>query len=225
MRRVVPVLLLTLLAGLAPAVSAYAQAAQREDDAKRKAQADADAKKKQKAKDWDTSQAPLPDVKSAGPCPFVKVLYDASRYVELKDGKESLGAVGYTGEIQNIRSACQYKGSDPIKVAMAVNFQFGRGPQAQGDSKVYRYWVAVTKRNDIVLEKQEFTIPVKFAPGTDRLAYTDPVADIVIPRAAASTSGGNFEILVGFDVTPQMAEFNRLGKRFRANSAAQVASN
>ena len=41
---------------------------------------------------------------------------------------------------------------------------------------------------------------------------------IVIPRAEATTSGDNFEILVGFDVTPQMAEFNRTGSRFRVNA-------
>jgi hypothetical protein len=37
-------------------------------------------------------------------------------------------------------------------------------------------------------------------------------------------SGSNFEILVGFEVTPEMAEFNRLGKRFRVNAVAPLAS-
>ena len=41
------------------------------------------------------------------------------------------------------------------------------------------------------------------------------LGDIIIPRANNTISGSNFEILVGFDVTPQMAEFNREGKRFR----------
>ena len=224
MRRVLPVVLGVALLGLTPALSASAQS-QRDDDAKRQAQSDADAKKKQKSKDWDTSQAPLPDVKNAGPCPFVKVLYDASRYVELKDGKEASTAVGFTGEIQNVRSVCQYKGVDPIKVSMAVNFQFGRGPQSVGPAKAYHYWVAVTSRNETVLDKQDFVLPVRFTPGQDRIAYTDTLADIVIPRATTKVSGSNFEILVGFDVTPQMADFNREGKRFRVNSGAQVASN
>ena len=35
-------------------------------------------------------------------------------------------------------------------------------------------------------------------------------------------SGSNFEILVGFDVTPEMADFNRLGKRFRVNAGGDV---
>ena len=44
-----------------------------------------------------------------------------------------------------------------------------------------------------------------------------------LPRGDATTSGENFEILIGFDVTPQMAEFNRLGKRFRVNAVAPTA--
>ena len=50
----------------------------------------------------------------------------------------------------------------------------------------------------------------------------DSVDGIVIPRADATTSGENFEILIGFDVTPQMAEFNRLGKRFRVNAGSSA---
>ncbi len=223
MRRLLPALLGVALAGALLPAAAHAQS-QREDDAKRQAQSEADAKKKAKAKEWDTSQAPLPDVKNSGPCPFVKVLYDAARQVELKDGKESPSAVGFTGEIQNIRSVCQYKGAEPIRVQMSVNFEFGRGPQAQGQTHAYRYWVAVTKRNDAVLDKQEFAVPVRFVPGTDRMNYSDLLKDVVIPRADNKVSGTNFEILVGFDVTPQQADFNREGKRFRANAGAQVAA-
>ena len=95
-----------------PAV-VQAQSKQAEDDARRKAEAEAADKKKKKEKEWNTAQAPLPGVKNAGPCPYVKVLYDASRYVELKDGKESPSEAGFTGEIQNVQSDCAYKGTDP----------------------------------------------------------------------------------------------------------------
>jgi hypothetical protein len=52
---------------------------------------------------------------------------------------------------------------------------------------------------------------------------TEDVTGIVIPRADVHVSGANFEVLVGFDVTPQMAEFNRNGERFRVNAAAPQA--
>jgi hypothetical protein len=80
--------------------------------------------------------------------------------------------------------------------------------------------VAVTDRNREVIARQNFDLPVKFPSGKDRVYMTDSVANIVIPRGSMTTSGANFEILVGFDVTPKMAEFNRVGKRFRVNVGA-----
>jgi hypothetical protein len=211
---------LLLLAGL-PVAKAFAQSGQDQDDQRRQAEADQDAKKKKKDKEWKIDQAPLPETNASGPCPFAKALYDASRYVELKDGEENPSAVGYTGEIEHVAATCEYKGVEPIKVHLGVGFQFGKGPMAKSDHKEYRYWVAVTVRNLAILDKQYFTVAADFPKGTDRVAYADHLADIVIPRAKQSVSGSNFEILVGFDVTPQMAEFNRLGKRFRANATGE----
>jgi hypothetical protein len=228
MRRFTLLALGLALVALGPAARVYAQSSESQDDQKRQAEAEEDAKKKQKDKEWNLTQAPLPNPKSAGPCPFVKALYDASRYIELKDGKESAEAVGYTGEIEGVQSTCAYKGDEPIKVSMAVKFAFGHGPTAEGLKKDYRYWVAVTVRNAAVLDKEYFDVPAVFDKGQDRVTYIDRIADIVIPRGKASVNGANFEVLVGFDVTPQMAEFNRDGKRFRVNAGApetQTASN
>jgi hypothetical protein len=181
-------------------------------------QQDDSAKKKKKDSDWGNNQAPLPALRNAGPCPFVKTLYDASRYVEFKDNKEASANVGFTGEIQGVSAGCAYKDEEPIKVTMDVLFELGRGPEAQSGSKTYHYWVAVTDRNRDVIARQDFDLPVNFPAGKDRVYLTDSVANIVIPRGTATTSGANFEVLVGFDVTPQMAEFNRQGKRFRVNA-------
>ena len=182
-----------------------------------KAQQEA-AKKREKDKEWSDVQAPLPELRNAGPCPFVKSLYDASRYIEFSGDRDASADVGFTGEIQSIGAACQYKEAQPITMAMQVLFELGKGPQATASNKTYRYWVAVTDRNREVIARQDFELPVKFPEGKDRVYLTDSVANIVIPRGTATTSGANFEVLVGFDVTPQMAEFNRLGKRFRVNA-------
>ena len=225
MRRHVMLFLGLALLGAAPTARVYAQSRQAEDDERRKAEAEEEANKKKKEKEWNTAQAPLPAVRNAGPCPFVKVLYDASRYVELKEGKENAQSVGWTGEIEGIKAACEYKGAEPIRVALNASFSLGRGPQAEGAAKDYRYWVAVTERNQNVLSKQTFNLHAVFPPGQDRITVQEPVQDIVIPRASEKISGASFEILVGFEVTPQMAEFNRAGKRFRVNAgAAQTAS-
>jgi hypothetical protein len=187
-------------------------------------QQDDDSKRKKRDEEWGDKQAPLPAMRNAGPCPFAKTLYDAARYVEFKGGQEASAEVAFTGEIEDVSAACAYKAGDPIKVNMNILFEFGKGPQAQGGSKTYRYWVAVTDRNREVLAKQTFELPVSFPAGQDRVYKTEVIKEIVIPRATETVSGANFEILVGFDVTPEMAAFNRDGKRFRPNVGATVAA-
>ena len=169
-----------------------------------------------------TRIAPLGRNAAAGPCPYVKILYDAARYVEMPADQLAAANAGFTGEIEGLSSICRYQSDDPITVDMRVLFNLGRGPQAQGDGRTYRYWVAVTERNTAMLAKTYFDLPVTFE-GRDRTQVTQEQT-IVIPRASATTSGDNFEILVGFDVTPAMAELNRTGSRFRINAGAPAAA-
>lgn len=223
MRRKLLLLSCLAVAALAPAFSASAQG-QADDDARRRAQSDAERKKAEKEKQWALPQAELPAVRNVGPCPYVKVLYDAARYTEFKDGRLAANTTGFTGEITGVRANCAYKSGEPISVQVAIDFALGRGPAAAGSSKDYRYWVAVTERNSMVLAKEDFTVRGEFPAGTDRVKTTDELKGIVIPRAANTTSGSNFEVLIGFDVTPEMAAFNRDGKRFRANATAVAAA-
>ncbi|MFC7379093.1 Tat pathway signal sequence domain protein [Brevundimonas sp. GCM10030266] len=161
--------------------------------------------------------APLRRRAAAGPCPYVKILYDAARYVEMTGDRVSAANVGFTGEVEGLVSDCSYQSDEPIVVETRVLFNLGRGPQADGASRTYRYWIAVTERNSAVLDKVYFDLPVTFENGATTATVTRDNT-VVIPRANATTSGSNFEILVGFDVTPQMAEFNRSGSRFRVNA-------
>jgi hypothetical protein len=215
-------LLISLAAAIAATpLAAYAQYGGGGDQDK---QAEDAAKKKKRDEEWGDKKAPLPALRNIGPCPFVKTLYDAARYVQFKEGVEASADVGYTGEIQGISAGCAYKGDEPITVGMQILFELGRGPEAQGRSNTYHYWIAVTDRNRAVLAKQEFELKADFPAGHDRIFKREELDNIVIPRGDANTSGANFEILVGFDVTPQMAEFNRLGKRFRLNAVGALAA-
>ena len=193
-----------VLCGVLPPSSAMAQiSAGRGGGGGEDQSARDEAKKKKRDAEFGKAVAPLPSLRNAGPCPFVKVLYDAGRYVEFKDEQEASANAGYTGEIENITSACAYKSDEPIRVTAQVLFQLGRGPQASGRGKTYRYWVAVTDRNHAVIDKREFELPVVFLASQDRVFQTENLSGIVIPRKDAKVSGANFEVLVGFDVTPR----------------------
>src|SRR5579871_3858604 len=124
-----PLILAALICSLAlPAAPAFAQYGPPRGQQQPQPQSQSDDQKKTDDS-WQTpKQLDLPGKRNAGPCPYVKVLWDAARYVELKDGQESYNAVGYTGEIQKLTSACEYRGADPIHVATQILFEFGRGP-------------------------------------------------------------------------------------------------
>jgi len=205
MRRVLPLL---LVAGLAAAVLPSAATAQSQPG--RGETADG---QQANQRERQPRIAPLSRRANAGPCPTVRILYDAARYVELAGGQARAANVGWTGEIEGVTSECVYRNDDPITIDMDLLFRLGKGPAAQGEGRTYRYWVAVTARDRAVLHKEYFDLPVAFEPGADRTDVRDQQR-IVIPRANATTSGENFEVLIGFEVTPEMAEFNRGGSRF-----------
>jgi hypothetical protein len=165
---------------------------------------------------------PVANQPNAGPCPLMGVLYDSSRIVKfVGDGSERFANVAYTGEIRGVRGLCRYTGADPIVMNLELDMAFGKGPQAAGNAHVYRYWVAVTRKDSAPIEKQYFDVNVNFPRGEDRVAGPEVIERIVIPRANEKTSGANFEVLVGFDLTDEQLAFNRAGKRFRVDVGAR----
>lgn len=155
--------------------------------------------------------------KNPGPCPEAFALYEASRLVEFL-GEEAYANVGFTAEIDKVRSLCRYVGGSPISADLTLDISFGRGPAAQESQATYQYFVAVTRKNIDVIEKQVFPILIKFPAGENVVRATESVGEIIIPRANDTTSGGNFEIIVGFELTPEQIAFNADGKRFRVSA-------
>jgi hypothetical protein len=152
--------------------------------------------------------------KNIGPCPAALVLWDAARKVEI-EGRETYNNVGFTAEILGVRSFCKYTGKRPITADLDIAMAFGRGPAATGDTKEYRYFVSVVRKNKAVIDKQTFSVNVNFKPGQSIVRRVEKFNNIVIPRVKKNTSGTNFEIIVGLELTPKELEFSRSGKRFR----------
>ncbi len=151
-----------------------------------------------------------------GPCPAALVLWDAARKVEIH-GSEKYENVGFTGELLGVRSLCKYFGDRPLTADLKIDMAFGRGPAAEGDTKEYQYFISVVRKDMAVIDKQVFTTTVRFKRGEQIVQRTEKFGKITIPRAKDNTSGTNFEIIVGFELTPAELAFARSGKRFRIN--------
>ncbi|MFS2318708.1 hypothetical protein RMQ97_12280 [Maricaulis sp. D1M11] len=155
---------------------------------------------------------------NAGPCPTAFSLYDAHRVVEFEGEQVNYANVGFTGEILNVRSLCSYYDERPILISMELDMGFGRGPAADSNVHTYEYFVAVTRRDRGVITKESFPIQVRFDADEDRVFLTETIDAISIPRANETISGGNFEILVGFELTEEQLAYNRSGQRFRVQA-------
>jgi hypothetical protein len=159
--------------------------------------------------------------RNAGPCPLMGVLYDSSRMVDFaQPNNERYANIEFTGEMQGVRGLCRYVDADPIRMSIEVDMAFGRGPATTAESQTYRYWVAVARRGYAPIEKVYFDVEARWDRDEQVVRYTQEIEDIVIPRANADTSGENFEILVGFELTPEQLAFNRAGKRFRVGAVS-----
>lgn len=160
------------------------------------------------------------DRPNVGPCPLMGVLYDSSRLVAFADSSNQRYAnISHTGEMQGIRGLCRYVEADPITMSIEVDMAFGRGPAATDNRETYRYWVAVARRGRAPIEKVYFDVDVRWDRDEQVVTRTEQIENIVIPRANPEISGENFEILVGFELTPEQLQFNRDGRRFRIDAA------
>lgn len=154
---------------------------------------------------------------NVGPCPPAGSIYDAARIIVLDDEGEVFNNVRFTGEITDVRLTCRYAEEDPIRAELEIDFAFGRGPAADGNTFAYPFFVAVTRLDAKVLARQDYTLTADFRNGPLD-AITERIGNITIPRVDGSISGANFEIVVGFDLTEPQLTFNREGKRFRLDA-------
>lgn len=153
--------------------------------------------------------------KNPAPCPNIVVLSDAARFIEFEGEEQTVENVAFSGEITNAQIACRYIGDDPIEAEIDLTMAFGKGPKGENGQRVFTYFVAVARRNLEVIAKEEFPAPVEFTERRRVVVFDDEVDKIVIPRAGEGTSGVNFEIIVGFDLTAEQAIFNRSGKSLK----------
>ena len=142
------------------------------------------------------------------------MLSEAARFIEF-DGDASIDNVAYSGEITNVVTRCRYFDEEPIDAEVDLSMAFGRGPKGEGGEKFFKYFVAVTRKDAEVIAKSEFVVPVDFNNDRIVVALQEDVDRIRIPRANAEISGLNFEIVVGFSVTPEQALYNRSGKSLK----------
>jgi hypothetical protein len=148
-------------------------------------------------------------------CPRVAVLSDAAALTRFADGAgQDLVDVDFQVEVSDILSGCKYvttEGKEPvIVVAMAPVLVAIRGPANRDRAAQFEYFVSVIDADRTVLNKQIFAVSVNFPGNLTRvtLSDNDPPVTVDIPLAAGRAAT-DYQILVGFQLSPDQLEYNR----------------
>jgi hypothetical protein len=126
-------------------------------------------------------------------------------------GGRDLTDVVSRGAVMDFRGSCQ-----PDEAKVDVDFQLvlatERGPAFDGRDPTYQYFVAVTDREGQVLAKQVFEATMRFAEGQNRAGSVEELHQ-TIPLAQGRRPA-DYQVLVGFQLTPDQLAFNRSEKAF-----------
>jgi hypothetical protein len=142
------------------------------------------------------------------PCPRIAVLDEAQRLVRFAPGPgRDLTDVRFEAEIGVRPGTCAYAKKDSrLEVEMAVEIQAVRAPNA-GRSGEFEYFVAITDRSQRILERQSFTAVVPFEADRRSGGVLEELAQSIPLKP--NQLGNEFEIIVGFALSPDELAFNR----------------
>lgn len=150
--------------------------------------------------------------REAPPCPPVYIMADAAKITKYRPGPgRDLTDVEMEGEVVAFKGDCIYddKGGE---VSLQLAFELRRGPAATGRTLDVTYFVAVPKFYPAPGAKGLFTFPVTFPETVDRIRVTDDEVSMRLPVRDKELID-NYEIYLGFQLTPEEMEDNRRNKR------------
>ncbi|HET8726519.1 MAG TPA: hypothetical protein VFO41_03320 [Alphaproteobacteria bacterium] len=152
------------------------------------------------------------DVVVGGPgqptgCPEVRIVGDTAEVTQFRDGPgRDLTDVEARGVIADFSGECTY-GDEDVTVDLNLVIGAEKGPAAATDSARFDYFVAVTDPQQTILNKELFETELTFEGGAVRTAVVEEL-QLSIPLDQIG-DGSFYEVLVGFQMTPDQLEFNR----------------
>lgn len=149
------------------------------------------------------------------PCPEVNVLGNAEQVTQFRDGPgRDLTDITVEARIIDFIARCIYDVDDDtaagnLYVELSLGISAARGVANEKGFAEIPYFVTMTNLDKAVLSKSTFTITPLFEGNRYRLtAYDDPI--ILSTPIKPPQTGRDFIIYVGFQLTPEQLEYNKL---------------
>ena len=146
-------------------------------------------------------------------CPRVAALSEGTSLTRFVAGPgRDILDIDFQAEIADLVATCEYpdrSGARTVVVQVAPVFVLSRGA-ANTDRRVsFTYFISVV-RDEQILSKQQFQIDSGFAGNRSRVVVVDdqPPITVDIPLAFR-TAEYEYEIIVGFQLTPEELAYNQ----------------
>ncbi len=149
------------------------------------------------------------------PCPSVSILGETSEVTLFAEGRgQDLTDVVYRASIERVASNCDYtRSGDTVTSTVAARLVATRGPAAQVSQETLVYFVAVVDKDQKVLARELFDSTFTFQANQRQAAAIEEIEQIIPIRG--DLRGLDYEVLVGFQLTPEQLEFNRQERQRR----------
>ena len=139
-------------------------------------------------------------------CPPTAVVAGTGSYTLFRPGPgRDVEDVKFDAEISKVRVRCRYRGRG---AAVTISFEVAGTLGPAADTSVYRvpFFVAVSRDNEAVLGKRVFVSEHRFSAGVDHSVQREELVQFIpLEKNQKPTA---FEILIGFQLTPEQLEYN-----------------
>ncbi len=154
------------------------------------------------------SAAAAPAAAPGTGCPAVLVVGDAAQMVRFRAGGGRAAAdVVARGQILNVRGTCEYRAGG---AAVEVTFDIAgeRGPAATSQDIPLHYFVAILDPGRTIIAREAFDAGIRLPAGLTRAVGQGEQVAQWIPLSNPAL-GPSYQVLVGFELTPDQVEYNR----------------
>ncbi|AWY99789.1 hypothetical protein RHODOSMS8_00231 [Rhodobiaceae bacterium] len=155
-----------------------------------------------------TSEAQI-NLQRALPCPGVGILGGTENLTSFSGAGNDITDIALTAELERVVSRCEYDIDDGIiYVDLAIRGVAEVGPAATSREVTVPMFIALTEINSRVLRKDTFLLPLTFEGNQRSTSFIHTIEETKVPYVAR-IDGSAYEILVGFQLTPEELAYNK----------------
>jgi len=149
--------------------------------------------------------------KRPGACPRFLILGGAEEVTKFRPGTgRDVTDVAFRVSVADFNGTCGYD-KNTVKVTLNVVFEVERGPASTSRDAAFQYFVAIPEFHPDPAGKRVLPVSVRFQGAAPQLVFVDAV-NMTIPIKDKQL-GADYEVYLGFQLTPDEIEWNRTHRR------------